>query len=259
MYDNDKRSFFPHLICVGLSHVLAKLPLNCGHCADPDSQLSISALTDKAIPNKEMFWKEILATTLCVLLLKFLWKWKRFLYLASKIPKSQFDFSWKGILDAINADNKIVFKMIYESLENVNGLAKTWLGPVLFVIISLPEDVRIVMNSRDCLDKPYFIKYPGDIFEGSLFGSLKYWHSHRKILDPYFGQRKLKNFLALFDEKSKVLTENIAEKLGKGEFDVFHYMTALTLEIILNAMELKVDIQNLDSKLRDVTIHGLEK
>jgi cytochrome P450 len=206
-----------------------------------------------------MIIKEILLGVAVVLIARFAWKWKRFFSLARKIPRSQFDLSWKGVRDVINADNRIVFKMIYESFDNVNGLAKTWLGPMLFVIISSPEDVKIVMNSRDCLDKPYFVRYPGPIIEGSLFGDLKFWHSHRKILDPYFGQQKLKHFLGLFDEKSKILTGNIARKLDQGEFDVFHHMTALTLEIILNAMELEVDIQNLESKLRDVTIQGLEK
>ncbi|KAG5670858.1 hypothetical protein PVAND_001092 [Polypedilum vanderplanki] len=205
-----------------------------------------------------MYIRETLFAIISTFIFHLIWKWKRFFYLASKIPRSQFDFSWQGVKDVINADNRIAFKMIYESFDGIDGLAKTWLGPMLFVIISSPEDVKIVMNSRDCFDKPYFVRWPGSIPKGSLFGSLDYWHKHRKILDPYFGQQKLKKFATLFDEKSKILTGNVAQKLNQGDFDIFHYMTALTLEIILNAMELDVDIQNLETKLRDVTIKGLE-
>jgi cytochrome P450 len=205
-----------------------------------------------------MIVKEILLAAFIILIASYAWKWKRFFYLARKIPRSQFDLSWRGIYDAIYADNRMIFKMVYESFDNINGLAKTWLGPMLFVIISSPEDVKIIMNSKECLDKPYFIRFPGPVLEGTLFGDVEFWHKHRKILDPFFGQQKLKSLIPLFDEKSKVLAANVAKMVGKGDFEIFHYTTALTLETILNAMELEVDIQNLDSKQRDATIEGLE-
>lgn len=206
-----------------------------------------------------MVVKEILLAIIVLAAYLFFRKWIRFFQLAKKIPRSQFDLSWKGLTEALTADNRMIFKMIYDSFDGVNGLAKTWLGPMLYVIISSPEDAKIIMNSRKCLDKPYFLRFPGSITEGSLFGDLKFWHKHRRILDNYFGQQKLKQFHKLFDEKSKALTAILAKKVGQGEFNVFHYMTALTLEIILNAMELNVDLLNLDSKIRDVTINGLEK
>ena len=46
---------------------------------------------------------------------------------------------------------------------------------------------------------------------------------------------------------------------GKGEFDIFYFMTALTLETILNIMELDVDIQNQKPEYRDSYIKNLEK
>ncbi|CAG9806630.1 unnamed protein product [Chironomus riparius] len=205
-----------------------------------------------------MYIKEIAVFLVVFLAAKYFWRKRRFFYLASKIPRSNFDFSWKGIYEFLTADSKKIFEQIYGSVKGMDGIAKTWLGPVLFVIANDPEDVKIIWNSKECYDKPYFVKFPG-IYEGSLFGSIHAWQTHRKILDPYFGNQKLKNFLPIFDEKSKVLTRKVGEMLGKGEFDVFHYMTALTLETILNAMELNVDIQNLEVKVRDLTIKGLER
>lgn len=206
-----------------------------------------------------MIVAEIAVIIFAFLIAKFLWQRKRFFYLASKIPRSQWDFSLRGFIDALTGDNRTIFKMIVESFDGINGLVKTWIGPLLFVVISQPEDVKIIMNAKECYGKPYFVKYAGDIPEGSLFGSVKIWQSHRKILDSYFGLHKLKKFLPLFDEKSKILTENIGRMIGKGEFDIFHHLTAMTLEVILNTMELDVDVQNLESKVRDVTITGLER
>lgn len=205
-----------------------------------------------------MLIKEIFVFVIALVITRYFWSKRRFFYLASKIPRSDYDFSLKGIKEALTADNKTIFKKIYESLEKIDGIAKTWLGPVLFVILNDPADIKIVWNTKICHDKPYFVKFPG-IYDGSLFGTMEAWQSHRKILDPFFGTQRTKNFLMIFDEKSKVLTEKVGEKLGKGQFDIFHYMTALTLETILNAMELDVDIQNLEDKKRDLTIKGLEK
>lgn len=205
-----------------------------------------------------MYIKEIFVFAVFFLITRFFWAKRRFFYLASKIPRSNYDFSWKGIRETLSADNKKIFHHIYNSVKDCDGIVKTWLGPVLFVILNHPEDIKIVWNSKDCYDKPYFVKFPG-IYKGSLFGEIEYWHSHRKILDPFFGSQKMKNFLDIFNKSTKVLTDKIESKAGGSEFDIFHYMTALTLETILGAMELDVDIQNLEEKSRDSTIKGLEQ
>lgn len=201
---------------------------------------------------------EILIFLLASVVAKSFWENKKFYYLASKIPSSSFDFSLKGIKEALTADPKIIFKMLNNSFEKNTCCTKTWFGPYLFVGIVKPEDVKTVLNSKECLDKPKFIKFV-DIFKGSLFGDLQYWHSHRKILNPYFGAQALRTVIPIFNEKSKILIKTMEKMEGKGEFNILYNMTALTLETIIKVMEYDVDIQNRKEEDRDVFIHSLEK
>ena len=192
------------------------------------------------------------------LVAKYFWDHRRFFYLAHKIPSSSVEHSIKGVYEALNADNKTVFKIFRTSFANIKVCNKSWIGTFLFVGIVKPEDVKLVLNSKNCLNKPRFQKFL-TCPKGSLVSDLEYWHSHRKILNPYFGSRSLQNVIPIFNEKVKVLMSNLRKIEGEGEFNVLYSMTALTLETILKVMEYDVDIQNQKSEVRDAFIENLEK
>ena len=200
---------------------------------------------------------EVLILTAAFFVAKYFWDYRRFFYLAHKIPLSKFDYSLKGIYRAITADNKTIFKMIGDSWAGEHT-SKTWLGPLLFVLIKKPEDVKTVLNSKDCLDKPKLIKFL-NIPKGSLFGDVEYWHSHKRILNPYFGTKSLQNAIPIFNEKIKVLMSNLEKIEDNGEFNALNLMTALTLETVMKVMEYDVDLQNQKSEVRDVFIENTEE
>ncbi|XP_070505847.1 probable cytochrome P450 313a4 [Chironomus tepperi] len=205
-----------------------------------------------------MIITEVLIFTVAFFVAKYFWDYRRFFYLGHKIPLSSFDYSIKGIYRAMNADNKTIFVMLREAFANNVVCTKSWFGTFLFVGIVKPEDVKLVLNSKDCLDKPRFLKFP-NIPKGSLFGDVEYWHSHRKLLNPYFGARSLQSVIPIFNQKVKVLMKNFDKLEGKGQFNVLYSMTALTLETIIKVMEYDVDLQSQKSEVRDVFIENLEK
>lgn len=204
-----------------------------------------------------MFAKELIFFTIVFIITRFFWHWRRFFYLVHKIPLSNWDYSLKGIYAALTADNESMFWMIHGCFTE--KLTKTWLGLLLFVNVCSPEDVKIIMNAKECVNKPYFINKFTRLTQGSLFGNDDVWLSHRKILNPFFGVQSLRTIIPIFNSKSQILVDNARKMVDKGEFNVFHYMTALTLETILKVMEFDVDIQNQKSESRDVFIKNLEQ
>ena len=192
-----------------------------------------------------------------IFLVNYLWSNRKFFYLAYKLPFNDHKYNLQSLKDIINANGKILFDFTYGAIKNIETISKTFHGPLLLVVLAEPEDVKIVMTSKDCLEKPSITKF-ANLPEGSIFGSLEAWHRHRKIMDPYFRAINMKNFNPLFNEKSLILTRNLSKYLGKKEFDIFHDLTALTLEIILNTMELDIDIQNMKEEERDIPIKCLE-
>ncbi|KAL7025580.1 hypothetical protein ACKWTF_013544 [Chironomus riparius] len=201
---------------------------------------------------------EILIFTILFWIIKYFWDNRRFYYLASKIPTSAFDFSFSGIYNYLTADPKMMLKLVNGSFDNKSDIAKTWLGHVLFIIANNPNDIKTIFNAKQCYDKPSFIKFSAKMETGSLFGELEYWRSHRKVMNPFFGYQGLKTVIPIFNEKTKILMKSLECMVDKEAFNIFHNMTALTLETILKVMEYDVDIQNQEAKSRDVFIKNLE-
>jgi hypothetical protein len=205
-----------------------------------------------------MYLFENLLIILVLLLGLLIWRNWRFIYLTYKIPLSTFDISPSSIWEFICGDGKVIFDKIDLGLEGTT-LTKTFIGHMIMINVLSPEDTKIIMNSKYCVDKPFFMKEFQNLSQGTLFGHLEPWQSHRKILNPYFGLQALRAIIPIFNEKVKILMQNVKEKDGKSEFNVFHYMSALTLETFLSVMEYEKDIQNQRGESRDIFIKNLEK
>jgi Cytochrome P450 len=197
---------------------------------------------------------ESLIFILVTLVLKNCQKYFRMIYLASKIPTVSFSFG--TFLEFFVANNKTVFKLISETATTSDDVSKIWLGPILFISINSAEAAKIVFNSKYCADKPFlkFVK----LHKGSLFANGDAWKLHRKIIAPYFTGSKLRSTFPALLEKSKICVENVAKMADKGEFDIFSYVSALTLETMLQNMELDVDIQNKVEEYRDIVYRHAE-
>ena len=206
-----------------------------------------------------MIVTEVIIFILVFFVIKYFWDRKRFFYLASKIPKGSWKLPFLEIYTYITADSKMMLKKLNVFCNNEAELVKSWLGPILYVIATNPDDLKIVFNAKQCYDKPDFLKFSGMLVKGSLFGNLQYWRSHRKVTNPFFGHQGLKAVIPNFNEKTKILIKNLEKKVGKGDFDVFYDLAAFTLETILKVMDFDVDIQNRDTESRDIFINSLEE
>jgi cytochrome P450 len=207
-----------------------------------------------------MFLVEIFGSCLVLILTGLIWRNRRFIYLISKIPLSSYDVPIRSFFEAILGDTSVFFENTRKELKG-KGLTASFLGSMVTINVLSPEDIKIVFNSKACVDKPSFIK---KIFQGgekgSLFGPLEIWQTHRRILNPFFGLQSLRTIvIPIFNRKVSVLLSNIEKMKGKGEFNVLHHMSALTLETIFSVMEFERDIQNQETKSRDVFIENLEK
>lgn len=199
-----------------------------------------------------MLITEILMFLAVTFLSSILWQNRRFLYLTSKIPSLKFSYV-KNFRRRI--DNRGIFKLIYDHVWQVKNLAKIWFGPHFFVIVASPEYAKVVMNK--CLDKSWMVDFL-KMEKSILFGSGQLWQTHRKIMSPFFGINTVKNLIPMFEENTNILLDNLEKLRGLGEFDVFNFMAALTLETVLRAMELDIDLQNQEPEIRDVAIENLE-
>lgn len=112
-------------------------------------------------------------------------------------------------------------------------VCRGFLGSKLFVFLSHPDDVEIILNSNTHLDKSadynFFKPWLG---EGLLISSGEKWRSHRKLIAPAFHQNVLKTFVDTFNENSLKTVDRLKREIGK-QFDIHDYMSETTVDILL--------------------------
>lgn len=52
-------------------------------------------------------------------------------------------------------DNEGVLKVVDALLNDYKSPAKAWFGPMLVLLIDSPVDLKVVLNSPDCIQKAY--------------------------------------------------------------------------------------------------------
>lgn len=114
------------------------------------------------------------------------------------------------------------------------NITRGWIGNNLVIFLTHPADVEIILNSHVHLDKSdeyrFFQPWLG---EGLLISSGEKWRSHRKLIAPAFHMNILRSFVSTFNDNSRAVVKKMAAELGKGEFDVHDYMSAVTVDILL--------------------------
>jgi cytochrome P450 family 313 len=108
-------------------------------------------------------------------------------------------------------------------------LIKAWFGPFLTVVCFNPEDIKIVLNSPDCLKKPRLIY--SSLFDFGLISiNGEEYKAHRKAVSPLFTPKSLKSFLPSVDKFADEFLVNFDRKLKGVSVDVSYD----TLDFALN-------------------------
>jgi len=162
--------------------------------------------------------------------LVFRWKRRRFYELANKIP-GQNGLPFIGHLHRLlNPDMKNYCKVIFELCDNNLPLSKGWIGPKLTVLTQDPETIHAIYSSPHCMNKPTFLYNALYTKKGLLTVNGSMYDKHRKIFNRSFKPSILQSLVPVFNEKSLKCMEMLKEQLNKGEFNMYSYTGACSLE-----------------------------
>ncbi|XP_055299855.1 cytochrome P450 4g1-like [Sitodiplosis mosellana] len=134
-----------------------------------------------------------------------------------------------GLIGKTSTD---LFYDIVEYIKENETPHKSYMGPFLVITIDRPEDFKSVLMSQYCLDKPYIYSfYPSKVSIMSATSSA-IWKPIRKLMNPAFNLKTLQSFQPIFNEKIKILVENLDKQVGKSHFNLLPYMSGCTLDMI---------------------------
>lgn len=137
--------------------------------------------------------------------------------------------------------------------EYTNEPSLFWLGSLMTISISNPDDMKAVLMSQNCLAKPYMYAFtdviglfnaPGKFItltpmshNYNLHPVTKYivhiWKKDRRVINPLFSNNVVKLFMPTFNEKTEILVKSLKKHINeKRPFNISIYVNACTLDMV---------------------------
>ncbi|XP_050545276.1 cytochrome P450 4C1-like isoform X3 [Daktulosphaira vitifoliae] len=201
-----------------------------------------------------VFWqtKVELVGYVIIIFLSITWcriKWNRRLIdrFAAKIPGPPSYPLIGSLLEFRGTSQDLVAKMIKLNEQYGPEPCKIWLGSSLALYVMKPEDIQIILNNSNALDKGKFFKFFSGAFgEGLSTAAVPKWKLHRRIISPFFNNSHISTFLSVFNEKSVALICNLQKELNNTEsFDIYGYVFTISVDgVCETSLEYNHDVQD---------------
>ncbi|XP_058806266.1 cytochrome P450 4C1-like [Phymastichus coffea] len=118
-------------------------------------------------------------------------------------------------------------------LETYPSPFRVWLAGRLFYVAYDPEQLKTIFLSPKTIEKEDLYKFARPWLGTGLFtASASKWRIHRKLIMPTFNPRILESFVEVFSVQSEIMVREMEVEVNGGEFDIFHYVSLCTLDII---------------------------
>ncbi|XP_037875026.1 cytochrome P450 4c3 isoform X1 [Bombyx mori] len=166
--------------------------------------------------------------------------------LAAAIPDVDKHIPLLGIAHKFTGNTEEIMSVLqrysYNSMKH-NGLAKGWLGHILYFVLSNPVDSEVVLKT--CLEKDDLHRFIRAIIGyGGIFAPVSIWRRRRKIMVPAFSPRIVQSFVGIISEQSEKLASNLGKRVGKGMFSSWPFLSAYTLDSVCEtALGVKINAQ----------------
>nr|CAD7574995.1 unnamed protein product [Timema californicum] len=130
--------------------------------------------------------------------------------------------------------------------KQYGSIFRLWLGPQLFILLTKPQHIEVILSSNKLLDKgsnyQFLDKWLGT---GLLTSTGTKWRNHRRIITPTFHFKILEDFLEVFNTNGRKMVDKLRKEVGGLEFDIHSYVTLCTLDIICEtAMGISINAQD---------------
>ncbi|XP_017300262.2 cytochrome P450 4C1-like [Diaphorina citri] len=175
----------------------------------------------------------VFVTTLVAYAVNFKRKRQRLEYLASKIPgPPALPIVGNGLAFIGNPED--VMGKIEMFMEKYEAPFKFWVGHELYIIVSKPEDLQIVLNNTKTLEKgPAYKFFLNTVGTGLFSAPVEKWRRNRKVITPAFNMNLMTHFIPVFREKNAILMNRLKKFENTGKtFDLWEYISGAALDII---------------------------
>ena len=162
-------------------------------------------------------------------------KWRRYFQLGMKLPGPPALPIIGNCHQFTSNDLCKLFQEIKEFPRSYGPIGRVWLGPVLVVAITDPDNIDTVVKNDKFCSRGYLAKKSVEKFLGNGLLHLdgKEWRRHRKIVSSALHINILETFVENFAKNSDIIANNFkALADGITAHDIAPYITHCSLDII---------------------------
>jgi cytochrome P450 len=174
------------------------------------------------------------------------WSRRNLVNLAYKIPGPK-TYPIVGHAIEFCKDNEKFYKKLCETLKQFTPMCRLWLGPLLFVFLSEPNDLEKILGNPKLVYKSKLYKVLEELYgDGLITNGGEKWRRHRKIITPTFHFKILEQFVDIFNVNSWILVKKLRTLAGDGSttVTVFPHVALCTLDMICQtAMGVNIEAQ----------------
>jgi cytochrome P450 len=110
------------------------------------------------------------------------------------------------------------------------------IGHKHYVLVDSPEDMQIVMNSPNAIDKDEVYRFMilPDSSASLVMSNGEHWKHHRKLLNPAFNPAILQSYVPIFNRCGRTVVESVERAVNAGQvFDIEESLHTCSLNMIV--------------------------
>lgn len=169
-----------------------------------------------------------------VIYLFFRMKMRSFFELADKIPGYNSVQVFKVIKTVFSGGPENFYRGLLKLKQPYDSIFKIMIGPFLNVTVLDAEDVKIVLNIKDCNEKHFM--YQRFFDNGLVVTGGEAYKLRKKMANPIFFPAYLKTYLPTMQRRTKIFMQHFEENRPSTEFNILHTNFTFTLDVNLSTL-----------------------
>ncbi|XP_047999130.1 LOW QUALITY PROTEIN: cytochrome P450 4g15-like [Leguminivora glycinivorella] len=126
-------------------------------------------------------------------------------------------------------------KLLADMLSKYGEYVRFWLGPELNIVVSNPEDIKLILTSNKVTKKgPVYNFMKPMIGTGILTGG-EHWRHSRKTVTPSYNKKAVAAFARVFNAEAAALARRLCAR-DANTFDVFHDVVNATTQCVCQTL-----------------------
>jgi cytochrome P450 len=131
---------------------------------------------------------------------------------------------------------------------------KVYAGPILVVVVREPDEIKTLLNSEFCFEKPFML-YSAFFSYGLLTSGGEVNKLHRKTVYPLFSPTNLQNLLPLLNKKVASFLNKFDHHLSLNEIDISKHALDFAFDSMMATL---FGVKNLSEEVKAEFLRDVE-